>query len=58
MLEQEICIDSYKILLCDRNRHHGVVVACYVRNDLIPYLPLPVKLKTFSFKFYYLTQNQ
>ena len=33
MLEQDISIDGYKILLCDRIRH-GVVVACYVRKDL------------------------
>ena len=33
MLEQEINIDNYKILRCDRNRHGGGV-ACYIRNDL------------------------
>ena len=33
MLEQEISIDNYKILRCDRNRHGGGV-ACYIRNDL------------------------
>ena len=32
MLEQEISIDNYKILHCDRNRHGGGV-ACYIRND-------------------------
>ena len=32
MLQQEISIDNYKILCCDRNRN-GVGVACYVRND-------------------------
>ena len=32
-LEQEISIDNYKILRCDRNRHGGGV-ACYIRNDL------------------------
>ena len=33
VLEQEIKIDNYKILRCDRNRH-GRGVACYIRNDL------------------------
>ena len=33
MLEQEISIDNYKILRCDRNRHDGGVT-CYIRNDL------------------------
>ena len=33
VLEQEISIDNYKILRCDRNRHGGGV-ACYIRNDL------------------------
>ena len=33
VLEQEINIDNYKILRCDRNRHGGGV-ACYIRNDL------------------------
>ena len=33
VLEQEIRIDNYKILHCDRNRHGGGV-ACYIRNDL------------------------
>ena len=33
VLEQEINIDNYKILLCDRNRYGGGV-ACYIRNDL------------------------
>ena len=33
VLEQEISIDNYKILRCDRNRHDGRV-ACYIRNDL------------------------
>ena len=33
VLEQEISIDNYKILACDRNRHGGGV-ACYIRNDL------------------------
>ena len=32
-LEQEINIDNYKILRCDRSRHGGGV-ACYIRNDL------------------------
>ena len=32
-LEQEINIDNYKILCCDKNRHSGGV-ACYIRNDL------------------------
>ena len=31
--EQEIIIDDYKILCCDRNRH-GKAVACYLSNDL------------------------
>ena len=30
VLEQEISIDNYKILHCDRNRH-GAGVACYIR---------------------------
>ena len=34
MLEQEISLDNYKILRCDRSRHGGRV-ACYVRDDLI-----------------------
>ena len=33
VLEQEISIDDYQILHCDRNRH-GRDVACYVRNDV------------------------
>ena len=33
VLEQEISLDNYKILRCDRNRHGGGV-ACYVRNYL------------------------
>ena len=33
VLEQEISIDNYKILRCDKNRHKEGV-ACYVRNDL------------------------
>ena len=33
MLEQEIRIDNYKTLHCDRNRHCGGV-ACYIRDDL------------------------
>ena len=33
VLEQDISIDNYKILRCDRNRHRGGV-ACYIRNDL------------------------
>ena len=33
VLEQEINIDNYKILRCDRNRHGGGV-ACYIGNDL------------------------
>ena len=33
VLEQEISIDNYKILRCDRNRLGGGV-ACYIRNDL------------------------
>ena len=58
ILDPEISIDNYKILRCDRNRHGGGV-ACYVRNDLsYNTLSFPVKLKTFSLKFYYLTQNQ
>ena len=58
VLEQEISLDNYKILRCDRNRHGGGV-ACYVRNYLsYNILSVPVKLKTFSLKFYYLTQSQ
>ena len=34
VLEQEINIDNYKILRCDRNRQGGGV-ACYIRNDLV-----------------------
>ena len=33
MIAQEINIDNYKILRCDRNRH-GRGVACYIRNNL------------------------
>ena len=33
VLEQEINIDNYKFLRCDRNRQ-GAGVACYIRNDL------------------------
>ena len=33
VLEQEINIDNYKILCCDKNRHSGWV-AYYIRNDL------------------------
>ena len=33
VLEQEISIDNYEILCCDRNRQSGGV-ACYIRNDL------------------------
>ena len=33
VLEQEINIDNYKVLRCDRNRQGGGV-ACYKRNDL------------------------
>ena len=33
VLEQEISIDNYKILHCDRNRQGGGV-ACHIRNDL------------------------
>ena len=31
VLEQDISIDNYEILCCDRNRHGGGV-ACYIRN--------------------------
>ena len=34
VLEQEISIDNYKILRCDRNRHGGGV-ACYIRNYIV-----------------------
>ena len=33
VLEQEINIDNYKILHCDRNRQGGGVARC-IRNDL------------------------
>ena len=33
VLEPEIQLDGYKILLFDRNRHGGGA-ACYIRNDL------------------------
>ena len=33
MLEEEISIDNYKILLCDRNKPGGGL-ACYIRSDL------------------------
>ena len=33
MLQQEISIDNYKTIPCDRNRHGGGV-SCYIRNDL------------------------
>ena len=32
VLEQELSIDNYKIMRCDRHRHEGV--ACCIRNDL------------------------
>ena len=31
VLEQEISIDNYKILRCDRNKQGGAV-ACYIRK--------------------------
>ena len=52
VLEQEINIDNYEILCCDRNRQSGGV-ACYIRNDLTYNF-----LENFSLKFYNLTQNQ
>ena len=46
VLEQEINIDNYKILCCDRNRQGGGV-ACYVRNNLsyniLPVFPCEIK---------------
>ena len=33
MIAQEVNIDNYKILRCDRNRHEGGV-ACYITNNL------------------------
>ena len=46
MLEQEINIDNYKILRCDRNRFGGGV-ACYIRNDfnynILPVFPREIK---------------
>ena len=58
VLDPEISIGSHKILRCDRNRQGGGV-ACYVRNNLsYNTLSVPVKLKTFSLKFYYLTQKK
>ena len=59
VLDPEISINNYKILCCDRNRQGGGV-ACYVGNDLSynTRSVFPMKLKTFSLKFYYLTQNQ
>ena len=33
MITQEVNIDNYKILRCDRNRHEGGV-ACYITNNL------------------------
>ena len=55
VLEQEIILDNYKILHCDRNRHGGGV-ACYIRNYLsYNILSFYVKLKIFSLKIYYLT---
>ena len=57
VLEQEIDIDNYKILHCNRNRQGGGV-GCYIRNDLsYNILSFHVKLKIFSLKFYYLTHN-
>ena len=59
MLEQEINIDNYKILRCDRNRQGGGV-ACYITNDLsYNILPVfPCEIENIFLKFYYLTQNQ
>ena len=46
VLEQEINIDNYKIVCCDRNRQGGEV-ACYVRNNLsyniLPVFPCEIK---------------
>ena len=33
VLQQEISIDNFKTMRCDRNRHGGGV-SCYIRNDL------------------------
>ena len=58
VLDPQISIDNYTILRCDRNRQGGGA-ACYVINYLsCNTLSFSVKLKTFSLKFYYLTQNQ
>ena len=59
VLEQEISIDNDKIPRFDRNRHDGDA-ACYIRHGLSYNILLSfhLKLKIFSVKFYYLTQNQ
>ena len=59
VLEQEISIDNYKILNCDRIRHDGRI-ACYIRNDLsysILFL-VSCEIENVSLKFYFLSQNQ
>ena len=59
VLEQEIGIESYKILNCDRNRHDGRV-ASYLRNDLsysILFL-VSCEIENVSLNFFFLTQNQ
>ena len=57
-LQQKISLDNYKTLLCDRNRHREGV-ACYIRNDRSYNIlsAFPVQLKTFSLKFYHLTEK-
>ena len=50
VLDQEISIDNYNILRCDRNRH-GRGVACYIRNDLSYILSVfPCEIENIFFK--------
>ena len=58
VLDQEISVDNYKILRCDRNSH-GRGAACYVRDDLSYKMlsSFPAKLKKVSLKSYYLAQQ-
>ena len=59
VLEQQISIDNYKILRCDRNRHGGAA-ACYVRNDLnysICFAQRNVSFEIIPLKFYCLTSK-
>ena len=49
VLEQEISIDNYEILCCDRNRQSGGV-ACYIRNDLSYNTVFPCEIESIFFE--------